>query len=84
MMAMVICVVLAMDKIGFLLSNFLFLLLFLLLTGLRRKFPLLLSSAGGTLVLLYLFVRVVYLPLPKGMGFFEDITLFLYRLLGVI
>lgn len=84
LMAMVIGVVLAMDKIGFLLSNFFFLLFFLFLTGLRRKLSLLMISAGGTLVLLYLFVKVVYLPLPKGMGFFEDITLFLYRLLGII
>jgi hypothetical protein len=73
-----------MDQIGFLLSNFIFLLLFLFLTGLRRKFSLLLISAGGTVVLLYLFVKVVYLPLPKGMWFFEDITLFIYRLLAVI
>lgn len=84
LIAMVIGVVFAMDKIGFLLSNFFFLLIFLFLTGLRRKFLLLLISAGGTVVLLYLFVKVVYLPLPKGMWFFDDITLFLYRLLGVI
>jgi len=84
LIAMVIGVVFAMDKIGFLLSNFFFLLLFLFLTGLRRKFLLLLISAAGTLALLYLFVKVVYLPLPKGMWFFEDITLFLYRLLAVI
>jgi putative tricarboxylic transport membrane protein len=84
LIALVIGVVLATDKIGFLLSNFFFLFAFLYLTGLRRKFLLLLISAGGTLVLIYLFVKVVYLPLPKGMWFFDDITLFLYRLLGVI
>jgi len=84
LIAMVIGVVLAMDKIGFLLSNFLFLLLFLFLTGLRRKFLLLLIPAGGTVALLYLFVKVVYLPLPKGIWFFEDFTLFFYRLLAVI
>jgi hypothetical protein len=84
LIAMVIGVVFAMDKIGFLLSNFFFLLLFLFLTGLRRKFLLIFIPAGGTVVLLYLFVKVVYLPLPKGMWFFEDITLFLYRLLAVI
>ncbi|NWF55820.1 MAG: tripartite tricarboxylate transporter TctB family protein [Syntrophaceae bacterium] len=84
LIAAVIGVVFSMDKIGFLLANFFFLLFFLALTGLRRAFPLLLLSAGGTVALLYLFVKVVYLPLPKGMGFFEDVTLFLYRLLGVI
>jgi len=84
LIAMVIGVVLAMDKIGFLLSNFFFLLVFLHLTGLRHKFLLLLISAGGTVVLIYLFVKVVYLPLPKGMWFFDDVTLFFYRLLAVI
>jgi hypothetical protein len=84
LIAMVIGVVFAMDKIGFLLSNFLFLLVFLFLTGLRRKFLLLLIPGGGTVGLLYLFVKVVYLPLPKGMWFFEDITLFFYRLLALI
>jgi hypothetical protein len=84
LIAVVIGVVFAMDKIGFLLSNFLFLLVFLFLTGLRRKFLLLLIPAGGTVGLLYLFVKVVYLPLPKGMWFFEDITLFFYRLLALI
>jgi hypothetical protein len=84
LIAMVIGVVFAMDKIGFLLSNFFFLFAFLHLTGLRRKFLLFLISAGGTVVLIYLFVKVVYLPLPKGMWFFEDVTLFFYRLLAVI
>ena len=84
LIAVIIGVVFAMDKIGFLLSNFFFLLVFLFLTGLRRKFLLLFISGAGTLVLLYLFVKVVYLPLPKGMWFFDDITIFLYRLLRLI
>jgi hypothetical protein len=33
--------------------------------------------------LLYLFVKVVYLPLPKGDGPFEMLTLWLYRALRI-
>jgi putative tricarboxylic transport membrane protein len=84
LMALVIGVVAAMDKIGFPLSTILFLLLFLRLTGVRRIPYLLLISLGGTLFLLFLFVKVVYLPLPKGIWFFNDMTIYLYRLLRII
>jgi hypothetical protein len=39
------------------------------------------NALGGTVALLYLFVKVVYLPLPKGTGPFETVTLALYRAL---
>lgn len=69
--------------LGFPLTNFLFLLAFMRLAGTRRLFPLLAVSVLGTLALLYLFVKVVYLPLPKGAGVMEDLTILLYRLLGI-
>jgi len=73
-----------MNAIGFLLVNLLFLLLFMYLAGVRKKITLILCSGLGTVVLIYLFVRVVYLPLPKGSWFFRDITLAIYRFLHVI
>ena len=36
-----------------------------------------------TVSLLYLFVKVVYLPLPRGQGVVEDLTIALYRLLRI-
>jgi putative tricarboxylic transport membrane protein len=84
LIALVLGAVAAMDILGFLLSNFLFLLSFLYLNGLRKKASLLLLASGGTVFLLYLFVKVVYLPLPRGLGVFGDATIFLYRLLGLI
>lgn len=84
MIALVIAVVMAMDAMGFLLANFLFLLFFMRVTGPKKKLPLLLTSALGTVSLLYLFVKVVYLPLPKGYWFFDDLTIFLYRILHLI
>jgi putative tricarboxylic transport membrane protein len=84
LIALVIGVVVAMDRIGFLLANFLFLILFLRVTGVRKKFPLILISVLGTVLLLFLFVKVVYLPLPKGAWFFDDVTIYLYRVLHLI
>lgn len=84
MIAMIIAVVLSMEAIGFLLANFLFLLLFMHIAGLRKIFSLVLTSVLGTVLLLYIFVKVVYLPLPKGQWFFTDFTIFLYRLLYII
>jgi hypothetical protein len=84
MIAMLIAGVAAMEVIGFLLANLVFLVLFLRLTGVQKKLPLFLYSVLGTISLLYLFVKVVYLPLPKGAWFFDDLTIYLYRLLHLI
>jgi hypothetical protein len=84
LIALVIGVVALMPMVGFLLSNLLFLILFMWVAGLRKKLPLILTSVLGTLFLLYLFVKVVYLPLPKGDWFFADITIWVYRVLHLI
>jgi hypothetical protein len=84
MILIVVAGVFFMDILGFPLSNFIFLLLFMRIAGLRKKVPLLLTSLLGTVFLLYLFVKIVYLPLPKGQWFFDDLTIFLYRLLHII
>ncbi len=84
MIVLVIAAVFFMDMIGFPLTNFIFLLLFMRIAGLRKKWPLVLTSVLGTVFLLYLFVKIVYLPLPKGQWYFDDITIFLYRVLHII
>ena len=48
--------------------------------GRRASWP---PRVVGTAVLLYTFVKVVYLPFPKGDGPFERVTLALYRALGI-
>ncbi|MGB9698924.1 MAG: tripartite tricarboxylate transporter TctB family protein [Thermodesulfobacteriota bacterium] len=84
MICLVIFSVVWMELLGFLLANSLFLLLFMRITGVKKKIPLLLTSALGTIFLLYLFVKIVYLPLPRGQGIFNDLTIYLYRLLHLI
>jgi hypothetical protein len=73
--------VLLTDLIGFAFATFLFILAFIYLGGWRRKPSLLLLGNAGTVAVLYVFVKIVYLPLPKGQGIFEDLTIALYRLL---
>ena len=73
-----------MDVVGFALANILFLLLFLRLAGVRKPLQLVAISVLGTVGLLYLFVKVVYLPLPKGQWLFDDVTILLYRVLRII
>jgi len=84
MIVMLLAAVVSMEMIGFPLCNFLFLLLFMRIAGLKKKVHLLVISVLGTILLLYIFVKIVYLPLPKGQWFFTDFTIFLYRVLHII
>lgn len=83
--AIAVCItaVALIEFAGFVIANFLFLLAFLQITGLKSKANCLLIAAGGTVVMVYIFVKLVYVPLPRGSGFFEDATIMLYRLLGI-
>lgn len=82
-MALVVGYAAVAPLLGFPLTNFLFLLAFMRLAGARRPLPLFVTAALGTVALLYVFVKVVYLPLPKGAGVLEDFTIFFYRLLKI-
>jgi putative tricarboxylic transport membrane protein len=84
LIGLLLITVFAIDYIGFALANFLFMIAFLSAVGLRRIPSLLLISGLGTIGMLYVFIKVVYLPLPKGMGFFEDISLFIYHALLIM
>jgi len=84
MIVILLAAVACMEMIGFPLCNFLFLLIFMRVAGLKKKSYLLILSVLGTILLLYIFVKVVYLPLPKGQWFFTDVTIFLYRVLHII
>jgi putative tricarboxylic transport membrane protein len=75
--------VIGSEVLGFPVAAVLFLGTFMWLGGWRRPVSLLVLSVTGTVVVLYIFVKVVYLPLPKGVGVFEGLTVNLYRLLGI-
>ncbi|MBI4490726.1 MAG: tripartite tricarboxylate transporter TctB family protein [Deltaproteobacteria bacterium] len=71
------------ELVGFPLANFVFLLSFMVLAGMRRTRWLLTLPTLATVIFLYLFVRAVYVPLPRGEGIFEDLTIALFRLLRI-
>lgn len=68
---------------GFALANFIFMLCFLFFTGERKPLRLALLPLLSTLVFLYMFVKVIYVSLPLGKGFFVDFTVALYRFLRI-
>ena len=67
--------------LGFAIVSALFIAGFMALCGTRSIAALTASATIGTVSLLYVFVKLVYLPLPKGDGPFETLTLALYRAL---
>jgi putative tricarboxylic transport membrane protein len=80
---LILLYVTAVPVVGFPLATAGFIAAFMVLVGARGPIGVAVAAAGGTVALLYLFVKVVYLPLPKGAGPLEAVTLSLYRLLGI-
>jgi putative tricarboxylic transport membrane protein len=70
-------------QIGMAWATLVFIAAWLLLSGLRRPLPVVLVSALGTAVILYVFVKISLMPLDRGKGVFEQATIVLYRLLGI-
>ncbi len=67
--------------IGFALATAVFIASFMWISG-SRSIPLIVGNVVvGTVLLLYVFVKFVYLPLPKGDWVFESFTVALYRAL---
>jgi putative tricarboxylic transport membrane protein len=79
--ALILLYALATPAIGFALASVAFIAAFMALAGARSPLVIAANALGGTVVLLYTFVKLVYLPLPKGGGPFETVTLALYRAL---
>jgi hypothetical protein len=81
--ALLLLYVASTPVVGFPLATAGFMTAFLVLGGARSVAAVAGCAVGGTILLLYVFVRVVYLPLPKGAGPLEDVTVALYRVLGI-
>jgi putative tricarboxylic transport membrane protein len=68
--------------LGYMISTALFLGLFIWLGGQRKWYVTLVAVVGG-LSFSFIFVGVVYVSLPTGVGIFDTITVAVYRLLGI-
>lgn len=73
----------ALPLAGFAFATAAFIVALLVLGGVRRPRTLVLTAGIGTVMLLYLFVKVSLMPLDRGKGAFETATIALYRLLGI-
>ena len=82
-MALTACYVIFIQRLGFFIATMLYLALFIVLGGYRRWGVVAAVSVGGTLVLLFFFMKIVYVSLPIGQVPFSAVTLFLMRIMGI-
>ena len=68
--------------LGYMFATVLFLGLFIWFGGQRKWYVTLVAAVGG-LLFTYIFVGVVYVSVPTGVGIFDSITVAVYRLLGI-
>lgn len=82
-LACILAYVIAAPRAGFPLATAGFIVAFMLVAGARAVPGIAATAVVSTVVLLYAFIKLVYLPFPKGAGPFEGVTLALYRALGI-
>jgi putative tricarboxylic transport membrane protein len=81
--ALIVAYAAAAPALGFPLATVAFIAAFMALAGMRSPAGLAVNAGLGTVILVYVFVKAVYLPLPKGDGPFETLTVALYRALRI-
>jgi len=81
--ACILAYVIAAPLVGFPLATAAFIVAFMVVAGGRGVPGIVATAVLGTVILLYTFIKLVYLPFPKGAGPFERVTLALYRALGI-
>ena len=73
----------AIPVIGFAMATAGFLLVWLPYGGVRKPHVVISVAVIGTIALLYMFVKLTTMPLDRGIGVFDNLTVSLYRLLGI-
>lgn len=79
----ILAYVVAAPLLGFPVATAGFVVAFMIAAGARRATGIAATATLATVGLLYTFLKLVYLPFPKGAGPFEGVTLALYRALGI-
>ena len=82
-MALTAGYVIFIQRLGFFVATVLYLALFIVLGGYRRWSVVAAVSVVGTLLLLFFFMKVVYVSLPIGQEPFSAVTLFLMQIMGI-
>ena len=78
-----IAYVLSLDELGFFVATVLFLGLFMIAGRYYRARVVWLSSVIGSLVFVFVFMKVVYVSLPLGVGPFAEVSYLLMKLLAI-
>jgi putative tricarboxylic transport membrane protein len=82
-MALTVLYVMFIQKLGFFVATVPYIALFVILGGYRRWGVIAMMSVIGTIVLLFFFMKVVYVSLPIGEAPFSAVTLFLMQIMGI-
>ncbi len=82
-MALTALYVWLLGPLGFFSATVPYLAAFVILGGYRRRAVIAAVSVIGTLVMMFFFMKVVYVSLPLGDGPFREVTLFLMRTMGI-
>jgi putative tricarboxylic transport membrane protein len=81
--ALTVLYVVLIETLGFFLCTFVYLAAFMFAGRYRRPGVVLATSLAGSLVFMFVFMKIVYVSLPLGQGAFAEITFFLMRLMGI-
>ena len=73
----------ASQRLGFFLATVAYLVVFMWLGGYRRWGVIGTVSVAGTLALLFIFMKLVYVSLPIGVAPFSEVTLLLMKLMDI-
>ncbi len=82
-MAATLAYVALVQKLGFFLATVAYLVVFMTLGGYRRWGITAAVSVIGALVLMFIFMKLVYVSLPIGIAPFDQVTFLLMTLMGV-
>ena len=75
--------VLLIERLGFFLCTFIYLAAFMLVGRYRRFGVVLATSLIGSLVFMFVFMKIVYVSPPLGQAPFSEVSFFLMRLMGI-
>jgi len=82
-MAMTVAYVVLIETLGFFLCTLLYLAGFMLVGRYRRIGVVLATSLIGSLVFMFVFMKIVYVSLPLGHEPFSEVSFMLMRLMGI-
>lgn len=77
-LGLIIAYLILIKLMGFILTTPPFMVLFMILLGEKSKGWMLTVSVGMTVIIVILFTKAMYVPLPRGVWLFRQISLFFY------